>query len=75
MSKLQLNGTTVISDENITKTPTFTDSVTFPSGHVIKTSNYENATSAYIAGGFATLTPILWRFNVISNVDSMSIHC
>ena len=70
MSKLQLNGTTVISDENSTKTSLFTDNVTFPSGHVIKTSNYENATGAYIAGGFATLTPILWRFNVVKKLGA-----
>lgn len=71
MSKLQLNGTTVISDENSTKTPTFTDNVTFPSGHVIKTSNYENATSAYLAGEFnQALTPILWRFNVIKKLGA-----
>ena len=72
MSKLQLNGTTVISDENSTKTSLFTDNVTFPSGHVIKTSNYENATSAYIAGGARedASTPILWRFNVIKKLGA-----
>ena len=70
MSSLKLNGTTVISNENITKTPMFTDSVKFPAGHVIKTSNYKN--TQYIIlhdnsndrGGIAIQEQELWSFFV-----------